>query len=76
MLEAKLPPPRPASVATDAMTQYGVAGCVTKYASAMVGMNKIDALKYQKSLMDPEEYKRQITALLVQLAQAQAALDK
>ena len=38
--------------------------------------NKIDALKYQKSLMDPAEYKRQLTALLIELSQAQAAIDK
>ncbi len=38
--------------------------------------NKIDALKYQKSLMDPAEYKKQLTALLIELSQAQAAIDK
>ena len=38
--------------------------------------NKIDALKYQKSLMAPEDYKRQITTLLVELAKAQEAIDK
>jgi hypothetical protein len=38
--------------------------------------NKIDALKYQKSLMAPEEYKKQLTALLIELSKAQEAIDK
>ena len=38
--------------------------------------NKIDALKYQKSLMNPDDYKRQLTALLIELAKAQEAIDK
>ncbi len=38
--------------------------------------NKIDALKYQKSLMAPDEYKKQLTALLLELAKAQEAIDK
>lgn len=38
--------------------------------------NKIDALKYQKSLMAPEDYKRQLTQLLIELAKAQEAIDK
>jgi hypothetical protein len=38
--------------------------------------NKIDALKYQKSLMAPDDYKKQITVLLVELAKAQEAIDK
>ena len=38
--------------------------------------NKIDALKYQKSLMAPDDYKKQITALLIELAKAQEAIDK
>ena len=37
---------------------------------------KIDALKYQKSLLAPDDYRRQITALLVELAKAQEAIDK
>ncbi len=37
---------------------------------------QIDALKYQKAAMDPEEYKKQLTAALVQLAQVQQELDK
>jgi hypothetical protein len=37
---------------------------------------KIDALKYQKAAMDPSEYKQQLTAALVQLAQVQQELDK
>jgi hypothetical protein len=38
--------------------------------------NKIDALKYQKSLMAPDDYKRQLTQLLIELAKAQEAIDK
>ncbi len=38
--------------------------------------NKIDALKYQKSLMAPDDYKRQLTALLIELAKEQEAIDK
>jgi hypothetical protein len=38
--------------------------------------NKIDALKYQKSLMAPEDYKKQLTGLLLELAKAQEAIDK
>jgi hypothetical protein len=37
---------------------------------------KIDALKYQKAAMDPAEYKQQLTAALVALAQTQQELDK
>ncbi len=37
---------------------------------------QIDALKYQKAAMDPDDYKKQITAALVQLAQIQQELDK
>ncbi len=38
--------------------------------------NKIDALKYQKSLMAPDEYRKQLTALLLELAKTQEAIDK
>jgi hypothetical protein len=38
--------------------------------------NKIDALKYQKSLLAPEDYRRQITALLIDLSKVQEAIDK
>ncbi len=38
--------------------------------------NKIDALKYQKSLMAPDDYKKQLTGLLLELARAQEAIDK
>jgi hypothetical protein len=38
--------------------------------------NKIDALKYQKSLMAPDDYKKQLTALLIELSKAQEAIDK
>ncbi len=38
--------------------------------------NKIDALKYQKSLMAPDDYKKQLTALLIELAKAQEEIDK
>ena len=37
---------------------------------------KIDELKYQKAAMDSDEYKQQLTALLVQLAKVQEQLDK
>ena len=38
--------------------------------------NKIDALKYQKSLLAPDDYKKQLTALLIDLAKVQEAIDK
>ncbi|MES1258413.1 MAG: hypothetical protein ABUS51_08280 [Acidobacteriota bacterium] len=38
--------------------------------------NKIDALKYQKDLMAPEDYKRQIAALLLDLARTQELIEK
>ncbi len=38
--------------------------------------NKIDALKYQKSLMAPDDYKKQLTALLIELSRTQAEIDK
>ena len=37
---------------------------------------KIDALKYGKAAMDPEEYKRQLTAALIQLATVQGELER
>jgi hypothetical protein len=37
---------------------------------------KIDALKYQKAAMEPNEYKQQLTVLLVQLAKLQVEIDK
>jgi hypothetical protein len=37
---------------------------------------KIDVLKYGKAAMDPTDYKKQLTAALVELAQVQAELDK
>jgi len=37
---------------------------------------KIDELKYQKAAMDPADYKQQLTAALVQLAEIQQELDK
>jgi hypothetical protein len=37
---------------------------------------KIDALKYQKAAMEPGEYKKELTAALVELATVQAQLDK
>jgi hypothetical protein len=37
---------------------------------------KIDALKYEKAAMDPADYKQQLTAALVELAQIQQELDK
>lgn len=38
--------------------------------------NKIDALKYQKSLMAPADYTKQLTALLLELSKVQADIDK
>jgi hypothetical protein len=38
--------------------------------------NKIDALKFEKDLMAPEDYKKQIQSLLLQLAQIQEQIDK
>jgi hypothetical protein len=37
---------------------------------------KIDTLKYQKAAMDPQDYKKQLTEALVELAQVQEELDK
>jgi hypothetical protein len=37
---------------------------------------KIDTLKYQKAAMDPTDYKKQLTAALLELAQVQEELDK
>jgi len=38
--------------------------------------NKIDALKYQKDLMDADDYRRQLTAMLLQLARIQEEIEK
>jgi len=38
--------------------------------------NKIDALKYNKSLMSLEDYRKQLTQLMVDLAKVQAEIDK
>jgi len=37
---------------------------------------KIDTLKYQKAAMDPEDYKKQLTAALLELAKVQEDLDR
>lgn len=37
---------------------------------------KIEALKYQKAAMDPADYKKQLTAALLDLARVQGDLDK
>jgi hypothetical protein len=37
---------------------------------------KIDRLKYQKSVMPPDEYKQQLTSLLLELARTQAEIDR
>jgi hypothetical protein len=37
---------------------------------------KIDSLKYQKAAMDPDDYKKQLTEALVELAKVQEQLDK
>ncbi|MDP9055350.1 MAG: hypothetical protein M3N93_13785 [Acidobacteriota bacterium] len=38
--------------------------------------NRIDALKYQKSLLAPADYTQQLTGLLIELSKAQVAIDK
>ena len=38
--------------------------------------NQIDQLKFQKSLLPPEQYKQQLTALLLQLAHVQEDIEK
>jgi hypothetical protein len=37
---------------------------------------QIDRLKYQKAALSPEDYKRQLSALLLELAQTQAEIDR
>jgi len=37
---------------------------------------KIDSLKFKKAAMDPEDYKKQLTALLLDLAKVQQELDR
>jgi len=37
---------------------------------------KIDTLKYQKAAMDPDDYKKQLTAALLELAKVQEDLDR
>jgi hypothetical protein len=37
---------------------------------------KVDGLKYQKAAMEPGEYKKELTAALLELAKVQAELDK
>jgi hypothetical protein len=37
---------------------------------------KIDTLKYQKAAMDPDDYKKQLTAALLELAKVQEDLEK
>lgn len=37
---------------------------------------RVDTLKYQKAAMDPAEYKKQLTAVLLQLAETQGELDQ
>jgi hypothetical protein len=37
---------------------------------------EIDTLKYQKAAMDPDDYKKQLTGALVELAKVQEELDK
>ena len=36
----------------------------------------IDQLKYEKAAMPADEYKKQLTTLLIELAKTQEALDK
>lgn len=63
--------------------RYGVTGKATAnpakqalLARKEVLESKIDALKYGKAAMDPGDYRRQLTAALVELAQVQTELDK
>ena len=44
MLEAKLPPPKPAVAAARTNAQYGVPGCETQTASSVQGMRSRSAL--------------------------------
>ena len=44
MLDAKLPPPRPAVAATVAISQKGASGCWTSTENAIVGMRSKSAL--------------------------------
>jgi hypothetical protein len=37
---------------------------------------KIDRLKYEKAAMDPDQYKRELTSLLVELSRTQAEIDQ
>jgi hypothetical protein len=37
---------------------------------------KIDRLKYQRAALAPDEYKQQLTALLLELARTQAEIDR
>jgi hypothetical protein len=37
---------------------------------------QIDALKFQKAAMDPDDYKKQLTAALLELARVEEAMDK
>jgi hypothetical protein len=37
---------------------------------------RIDRLKYQKAAMSPDEYKQQLTQLLLELAKTQAEIDR
>lgn len=38
--------------------------------------SKIDALKYNKSLMAPDDYRKQLTSLMLELSKTQAEIDK
>ncbi len=65
------------------LVRYGNAALVVKDPAkqALVAKkedieNKIDALKYQKDLMAPDDYKRQIGALLLELARTQEQIEK
>jgi len=73
----------PGKAATFTLLRYGSAAAQVKD-PAKQGLlarkeqleNQIDALKFQKELLDPKQYKAQLTTLLLQLAQLQEALDK
>ena len=64
------------------MVRLGTAAAITDPAKLQLVAKKdeiegkIDQLKYQKSLMAPEEYRKQLAALLLDLAKTQEEIEK
>lgn len=61
--------------------QSGMAASVAPEKQGLVAKKedleaKIDRLKYEKAALAPDEYKQQLTALLLQLARVQAEIDR